>query len=97
MRTVLVVAVLLTAAGRTTSRFTLGITGDVNLNPHLGATTSPEFVWGDTLAYTRSTSLMAIQHESTLAEVVHPTDPLCLHHEPTSRASLLQRGARVPV
>eukprot|EP00037_Helgoeca_nana_P025436 m.278413 g.278413 ORF g.278413 m.278413 type:complete len:413 (+) comp26946_c0_seq6:456-1694(+) len=69
MRTVLVVAVLLTAAGRTTSRFTLGITGDVNLNPHLGATTSPEFVWGDTLAYTRSTSLMAIQHESTLAEV----------------------------
>lgn len=55
-------------AGTDTS-FSLGITGDVNLNPNLAAGTDPAFVWGDTLRFTRAVSVMAIQHESTLAEV----------------------------
>ena len=56
-----------------TSSFSLGVTGDVNLNSQLhGATTPPEFVWGDLIGLTQAVGLMAIQHEGTLAEKRDP-------------------------
>ena len=63
--------------------FTLGITGDVNLNPSLkGSTTAPEYVWGDLIKYTRAVSLMAIQHEGTLAGISDPNPQTIQFEDP---------------
>eukprot|EP00039_Didymoeca_costata_P024222 m.9657 g.9657 ORF g.9657 m.9657 type:complete len:397 (-) comp4109_c0_seq1:140-1330(-) len=52
----------------TCGAFSIGITGDVNLNPALN-TTNFSYVWGDTIDVLRKVDLMCIQHESTLAEI----------------------------
>ena len=63
--------------------FTLGVTGDVNLNPSLkGSTTAPEYVWGDLIKYTRAVSLMAIQHEGTLAGISDPNPQTIQFEDP---------------
>lgn len=56
------------ASAASTDSFTIGITGDVNLNPTL-KNKDPSFVWGDLAPITRAVDVMSIQHESTLAEI----------------------------
>ena len=64
------------------SSWSLGITGDVNLNPAL----TPEqranasFVWGDTIDVTRAVDLFMINHESTFAGVADK-DPATIQFE----------------
>eukprot|EP00912_Choanoflagellata_sp_UC4_P000875 UC4_evm1s542 len=54
----------------TQSSFTVGITGDVNLNPALNVSNlSHEYPWGNVLPFIRAVDFAAIQHESTLAEI----------------------------
>lgn len=52
------------------------VTGDVNLNPNLVNTFNKSYVWGGMLPVLRSVDLLAINHESTLAnvEVYHGRD-----------------------
>ena len=49
----------------------LFLTGDVNLHPELPPSqkTNYTFVWGDMLDIVRKADLLAINHESTLAEI----------------------------
>ena len=72
---------LMHLVGRAASAsFTLGLTGDVNLNPQLRHGAAAAYVWGDTIHVTRSVGLMAIQHEGTLAEV-NDSDPATIQFE----------------
>ena len=64
------------------SSFTVGITGDVNLNPRLSRDAPPTFVWGDTIDVTRAVSVMSIQHESTLAEIPDPNPQTIQFEDP---------------
>ena len=75
-------ALLPTVVMAVDSSFTLGVTGDVNLNPNLPRHTPPEFVWGDLLDTTRSVGLMAIQHEGTLAEKNDPNPQTIQFEDP---------------
>ena len=69
--------------GTSAGAFTVGITGDVNLNPSLkGSKTTPEFVWGNLLNVTRAVDVMAIQHEGTLAEIVDPNPATIQFEDP---------------
>lgn len=53
------------------ARTALMVTGDVNLNPALAAGSNFSFVWGDLLPVLAAPgTLLAINHESTLAGIV---------------------------
>ena len=55
---VLAAVVESTGAGHSSRSFTIGITGDVNLNPKIRSP-EPAFVWGDVINVTRAVDLMA--------------------------------------
>ena len=75
--------------------FSIGITGDVNLNPSLKAsTTPPEFVWGDLLNVTRAVDVMAIQHEGTVAEIPDP-NPATIQFEDPLNYTATYRAAGI--
>lgn len=69
-------------SGTRRSSWSLGITGDVNLNPALtpAQRANASFVWGDTIDVTRRVDLMMINHESTFAGIVDK-DPATIQFE----------------
>jgi Bacterial capsule synthesis protein PGA_cap len=79
-------AVLLFPAGGQSKVVRVTLTGDVNLNPILppGEKKNYSFVWGDTLPFLRGNvdqgHLLAVNHESTLAEVPN-NDPATIQFE----------------
>jgi poly-gamma-glutamate synthesis protein (capsule biosynthesis protein) len=66
------------------SSFTIGITGDVNLNPEIAKhnDTPFEYVWGDLVEITKAVDVMAIQHEGTLAEERDPNPATIQFEDP---------------
>ena len=78
----LVASCMAICVGVDASAFSLGVTGDVNLNPHLHQGVAPEYIWGDLIRVTQSVGLMAIQHEGTVAEVYDPNPQTIQFEDP---------------